>query len=104
MTGPGSLASMDKAQLTDEEWRQRLTPQEYRVLRQAGTEGPFTRGQTDPKTERASRGRAGGAGLFRAQARFESQCGWPGFCQPADGDAVILPQDRSRGGVRAQVR
>ena len=104
MTGPGSLATMDKVQLTDEEWRQRLTPQEYRVLRQAGTEAPFTGEYTDTTTNGAYHCRACGAELFRSQAKFESHCGWPSFYQPSDGDAVVLIEDRSLGSVRTELR
>ncbi|MGD0376923.1 MAG: peptide-methionine (R)-S-oxide reductase MsrB [Streptosporangiaceae bacterium] len=95
---------MDKAQLTDEEWRQRLTPQEYHVLRQAGTEAPFTGEYTDTTTEGVYRCRACGAELFRSQAKFESHCGWPSFYQPSDSDAVVLLKDRSLGQVRTEVR
>jgi peptide-methionine (R)-S-oxide reductase len=95
---------MDKVQLTDSEWRQRLTPQEYRVLRQAGTEAPYTGEYTDTKTEGAYKCRACGADLFRSQAKFESHCGWPSFYQPSDGDAVVLIEDRSLGSVRTEVR
>lgn len=104
MTGPGSLATMDKVQLTDEEWRQRLTPQEYRVLRQAGTEAPFTGEYTDTTTNGVYHCRACGAELFRSQAKFESHCGWPSFYRPSDGDAVVLIEDRSLGTVRTEVR
>jgi peptide-methionine (R)-S-oxide reductase len=95
---------MDKAQLTDSEWRQRLTPQEYNVLRQAGTEAPFTGEYTDTTTEGIYRCRACGAELFRSQAKFESHCGWPSFYQPSEGDAVVLLKDRSLGQVRTEVR
>ncbi len=95
---------MDKAQLTDSEWRQRLTPQEYHVLRQAGTEAPFTGEYTDTTTQGVYRCRACGAELFRSQAKFESHCGWPSFYQPSDGDAVVLLKDRSLGQVRTEVR
>ena len=104
MTGPGSLATMDKVQLTDDEWRQRLTPQEYRVLRQADTEAPFTGQYTDTTTEGVYRCRACGVALFRSQAKFESHCGWPSFYQPTDGDAVVLLEDSSLGQARTEVR
>jgi peptide-methionine (R)-S-oxide reductase len=95
---------MDKVQLTDDEWRQRLTPQEYRVLRQADTEAPFTGEYTGTTTEGVYRCRACGAALFRSQAKFESHCGWPSFYQPTDGDAVVLLEDSSLGQARTEVR
>lgn len=95
---------MDKVQLSEAEWQERLTPEEYRVLRQAGTEAPFTGEYTDEKTVGVYRCRACGAELFRSGAKFESHCGWPSFYQPKAGDAVILIEDRSLGGVRTEVR
>jgi peptide-methionine (R)-S-oxide reductase len=95
---------MDKVQLTDSQWRERLTPQEYHVLREAGTERAFTGEYTDTKTEGVYRCRACGAELFRSQAKFESHCGWPSFYQPSDGDAVVLLEDSSLGRVRTEVR
>ncbi len=95
---------MDNVQLTDAEWKQRLTPEEYRVLRQAGTEAPFAGQYTDTKTEGVYRCRACGAELFRSDAKFESHCGWPSFYQPTGDDAVVLIEDRSLGQVRTEVR
>jgi peptide-methionine (R)-S-oxide reductase len=95
---------MENVQLTDEEWRQRLTPEEYRVLRRAGTEAAFTGEYTDTKTEGVYRCRACGAELFRSTEKFESHCGWPSFYQPTADDAVELLQDRSMGAVRTEVR
>jgi peptide-methionine (R)-S-oxide reductase len=104
LAAAGNLGGMDKVQLTDAEWQQRLTPEEYRVLRQAGTEAPFTGEYTDTATEGVYRCRACGAELFRSDAKFASHCGWPSFYQPSDGDAVVLLEDRSLGGVRTEVR
>jgi peptide-methionine (R)-S-oxide reductase len=95
---------MTNVQLTDKEWRERLTPEEYRVLRQAGTEAAFTGEYTDTKTEGVYRCRACGAELFRSAEKFESHCGWPSFYQPTADDAVVLLEDRSLGGVRTEVR
>jgi peptide-methionine (R)-S-oxide reductase len=95
---------MDKVERTDAEWREQLTPQEYAVLRQAGTEAPFTGEYTDTKTEGVYRCRACGAELFRSDAKFESHCGWPSFYQPSDSDAVVLIEDRSLGVPRTEVR
>ena len=95
---------MDKVQRTDEEWREKLSPEEYRVLRQAGTEAPFKGEYTDTKTEGVYRCRACGAELFRSDTKFESHCGWPSFYQPTEDDAVVLIEDDSLGHVRTEVR
>src|SRR5215475_1129400 len=95
---------MANAQLPEDEWRQRLTPEEYHVLRQAGTEAPFTGEYTDTKTRGIYVCRACGADLFASDTKFESHCGWPSFYQPKEGDAVVLLEDRSFGSVRTEVR
>src|ERR1022692_3821108 len=104
LSSPGILGGMENVQMTDKEWRERLTPEEYRVLRQAGTEAAFTGEYTDTKTEGVYRCRACGAELFRSAQKFESHCGWPSFYQPTADDAVELLADRSLGGVRTEVR
>jgi peptide-methionine (R)-S-oxide reductase len=95
---------MEKVNRTEAEWRERLTPDEYRVLRQAGTERPFTGEYTDTKTRGVYHCRACGAELFRSEAKFDSHCGWPSFYQPADGDAVTLIEDRTQGMTRVEAR
>ncbi|MFF9152835.1 MULTISPECIES: peptide-methionine (R)-S-oxide reductase MsrB [unclassified Streptomyces] len=88
----------------DEEWRAELTPAEYAVLRQAGTEPAFTGEYTDTKTTGVYSCRACGAELFTSDTKFESHCGWPSFFDPKDTDAVELIEDRSHGMVRTEVR
>src|SRR5579875_1298186 len=95
---------MEKLIRSDAEWRERLTPEEYAVLRQAATEAPFTGEYTDTKTEGVYRCRACGAELFRSDAKFESHCGWPSFSQPTADDAVVLIADRWLGVLRKEVR
>jgi len=95
---------MEKVQRSEAEWQEQLSPEEYRVLRQAGTEAPFTGEYTDSKTVGVYKCRACGAELFRSGAKFESHCGWPSFYQPSEGDAVVLLEDRSLGRIRTEVR
>ena len=89
--------------LDDAEWRRRLTPDEYRVLREAGTERPFTGEYNATKTEGVYRCRGGGAELFRSDGKFESDCGWPSFYSPLAGDSIIERVDDSLGMRRVEV-
>ncbi|MZD03558.1 peptide-methionine (R)-S-oxide reductase MsrB [Streptomyces sp. SID5785] len=88
----------------DEQWREELSPAEYAVLRQAGTEPAFTGEYTDTKTQGVYSCRACGAELFTSTEKFESHCGWPSFYDPKDNAAVELIEDRSHGMVRTEVR
>ncbi|MFJ1587566.1 peptide-methionine (R)-S-oxide reductase MsrB [Streptomyces sp. NPDC088197] len=89
---------------SDEQWRAELSPEEYAVLRKAGTERPFVGEYTDTKTTGVYACRACGAELFRSDTKFESHCGWPSFYDPADTDAVELIEDRTLGMIRVEVR
>jgi peptide-methionine (R)-S-oxide reductase len=88
---------------SDAEWRSLLTPAEYQVLRQAGTERPFVGEYTDTTTEGVYECRACGAELFRSDTKFESHCGWPSFYTPLAGEAVIERTDYSMGMKRVEV-
>jgi len=88
---------------SEQEWRDQLSREEYHVLREAGTERPFTGEYTDTKTVGVYSCRACGAELFRSDSKFESHCGWPSFFTPLAGGAVIERTDRSMGMARTEV-
>ncbi|WP_297542398.1 peptide-methionine (R)-S-oxide reductase MsrB [Amycolatopsis sp.] len=88
---------------SEQEWREQLGPEEYAVLRQAGTERPFVGEYTDTTETGVYECRACGAELFRSDTKFESHCGWPSFFDPADTKAVILREDREMGMKRVEV-
>lgn len=89
--------------IADSEWKDRLTADEYHVLREAGTEPPNVGEYTNTTTEGVYHCKACGAELFRSQEKFASSCGWPSFYSPKDLDTVIEREDRSLGMVRTEV-
>ncbi len=94
----------EKLVLSDSEWRSRLTPGEYDVLRRAGTEQPFTGcfvGTHEPGTYVCA---GCGNPLFRSGEKFESGTGWPSFTRPVSEDAVVEVEDLSLGRRRTEVR
>lgn len=95
---------VEKLSLSDEEWRERLTPEQYQVLRQHGTERPYEGcfvGTHEPGTYVCA---GCGNPLFESGVKFESGTGWPSFTQPVGPDAVVEVLDRSYGMVRTEVR
>jgi peptide-methionine (R)-S-oxide reductase len=90
-------------EMDDESWRERLTPEQYRVLRQQGTEPAFTGAYWDTKTPGTYRCAGCGAELFVSDAKFDSGSGWPSFTAPKDGAAVETRTDTSHGMVRTEV-
>jgi peptide-methionine (R)-S-oxide reductase len=88
---------------SDEQWREQLTPAEYRVLRQAGTEAPYAGQYTDNHQTGVYSCRACGSELFRSDTKFDSHCGWPSFFTPLAGERVIERTDTDLGMVRTEV-
>ena len=94
---------MEKIQKSEEQWRAELTPEQYRVLREKGTERPFT-GEYDHVFEEGTYRCAGcGTEVFRSETKYDSGCGWPAFSAPASGEAVDEETDVSYGMVRTEV-
>ncbi len=90
---------------SDAEWRAVLDPREFHVLRQAGTEAPFTGEYTNTETVGVYACRACGTELFRSAEKFHSHCGWPSFWAPLADDRVEYLEDRSiPGRPRVEVR
>ena len=94
---------MEKLDKTDQEWREELTPERFQVLRQKGTEPPFTGAYTHSKTDGIYRCGACGNELFSSDSKFDSGTGWPSFTEPAVAEAVELHADNSHGMVRTEV-
>jgi peptide-methionine (R)-S-oxide reductase len=89
---------------SEDQWRRELTPDQYRVLRQAGTERAFTGEYWNCHDDGMYRCAACGAELFSADTKFDSGSGWPSFTEPAVADAVVLVPDSSHFMVRTEVR
>ncbi|MDQ3107922.1 MAG: peptide-methionine (R)-S-oxide reductase MsrB, partial [Actinomycetota bacterium] len=89
---------------TDQDWKQELTPEQFEVLRQGGTERAFTGKYVDCHDDGTYRCAGCGTELFRSDTKFESGSGWPSFTEPANTEHVTLIEDRSHGMVRVEVR
>lgn len=92
-----------RVQLSDAEWKERLTAPEYRVLRDKGTERAFTGAFWDDHRDGTYVCAGCGQPLFTSETKFDSRTGWPSFWQPVDGEAVVTEQDTMLGMVRTEI-
>jgi len=93
----------DRVKKTEEEWRAQLTPEQYRVAREKGTEPAFTGEYWDCHDDGTYRCVACGNELFTADDKFESGSGWPSFTRPASPDRLVEHGDRTHGMIRTEV-
>jgi len=93
----------DKIKKTEEEWRKELSPQQYHVLREKGTERPFTGEYTNTQTPGTYLCAGCGQELFGSGAKFDSHCGWPSYYEPLKNEAVDEHEDTSFGMRRVEV-
>ncbi|HZH98308.1 MAG TPA: peptide-methionine (R)-S-oxide reductase MsrB, partial [Fimbriimonadaceae bacterium] len=107
LQGPPSVekspARKDKVVLTDAEWKKRLTPEQYKILRSKGTEAAFCGRFVDNKQAGIYSCVGCGLDLFKSDAKFDSGTGWPSFLRPVSNDAVWTKTDRSFGMIRTEV-
>jgi peptide-methionine (R)-S-oxide reductase len=96
-------ASREKVQLSEEEWRKRLTPEQFHILREKGTERAFTGALVNNHADGMYHCAACNAPLFKSGTKFESGSGWPSFFEPISPDAVQLHEDNSYGMRRVEV-
>jgi peptide-methionine (R)-S-oxide reductase len=92
-----------KISKTEEQWRAELTPEQYEVLRRAGTERPFTGKYWNAHEDGTYRCAGCGAELFNSDTKFDSGSGWPSFTEPAVAEAVEVRRDLSHGMIRTEV-
>lgn len=99
----GKVVELPSVTLTDAEWRDRLTPEQYRVMRQAGTEAAFTGKYWNHQADGTYTCAACGSDLFESGTKFDSGCGWPSFYAPVDNLNVVFRPDHSHGMERTEV-
>ena len=87
----------------DESWREKLTPEEFNVCREKGTERPFTGEYWDCDKDGVYNCRCCGEPLFLSDSKFDAGCGWPSFFQPAESEVILEAPDASAGRMRTEV-
>ena len=92
-----------KIKKSEDEWRERLTPEQFDVTRRKGTEAPFSGAYNEFKEQGVFKCVCCGAELFDSDAKFDSGSGWPSFYRPRSGDTVAQAEDTSHGMVRTEV-
>ena len=94
----------EKIHKTDAEWRELLTPEQFHVMRQKGTERAFSGALVNNHADGIYHCGACNAPLFKSETKFDAHCGWPSFYEPAVAEAIELVSDRSMGVTRTEVR
>lgn len=102
-TPKASAMPEDPKQLSEDQWKRRLTPERYRILREKGTERAFTGEYWDTTTPGVYKCAGCGAVLFKSDAKFDSHCGWPSFDKMAADGVIEEVRDTSHGMVRTEV-
>jgi peptide-methionine (R)-S-oxide reductase len=97
------MSTTREVDFTDEQWRERLSPEQYEILRRHGTERPFTGKYVNVKEDGMYHCAGCGAELFRSDTKFDSGTGWPSFYEPAVAENVEVREDRSLGMRRTEV-